>query len=199
MQENSNPSNTQEAVKSRKHTTFNTESDPILFLHLLRKNFRWFLLIIISCIVAVLIYLRYTVPVYESHLTFQVGTLNTANQLLNVDNFHEANSIEKDIEILKSQLLFKRALSKLPLAVSYYNKGKILNHELYKSSPFELEYKIKDSTIIGRQFGVSFKEINSYDFYEGEEFVGSYSINELVVTNRYQFKIIPKKDKVNEI
>ncbi len=175
--------------KSRKHSTFNTESDPILFLHLLRKNLMWFGIIILLCLIAVFIYLRYTVPIYESKLTFQVGTLNTANQVLDVNNFQENNDLAKDVEILKSKLLFKRALEKVQVDVTYHNKGKILTNELYKSTPIKVEYTIKDSSVIGVPFYVNFIDKNSFQLLEDNKLLGTFKNNVLIHHPKVDLKI----------
>jgi tyrosine-protein kinase Etk/Wzc len=166
--------------KNRKHSTFNTESDPVLFFHLFRKNLLLFIGIIIVCLIAVFIYLRYTVPVYESRLTFQVGSLNTANRVLNVNDFHETNDLAKDVEMLRSKLLFKRALSHIPLDVTYHYQGKILTNELYKSTPIKVDYTIRDSSIIGMRFNV--KLINKHTFLlsEGDNLIGKYKSGDLI-------------------
>jgi capsular exopolysaccharide synthesis family protein len=160
--------------EDRKHSTFNTESDPILFLHLFRKNLHWFGAIIFTCLAVAFTYLRYTVPIYESSLTFQVGTINTANQVLNVNNFQETNDLAKDIEILKSKLLFKRALSKINVDVTYHNKGKILTNELYKATPITVNYVISDSSIIGVPFYVKFIDRNTFQLSEDNKLIGEF-------------------------
>jgi len=155
MEENSSSNNINEA-KARKRSTLNTESDPILFFHLLKQNLLWFALIIAICLSAAFVYLRYTTPIYEAKLIYQVNSINTANKVLNVNGFQEANNLAKDVEILKSKLLFKRALERVPIIVSYYNQGEILVNELYKSTPIKVEYVVKDSSILGQPFFIEF-------------------------------------------
>ncbi len=160
-----------------KRSNFNTEFDPHLFFQLFKQNKWWFCLIIILCISASFIYLRYTAPVYESSLVFQVGSINTANKVLDVNDIQERDDLAKDVEILKSKLLFKRALSKISLDVSYYNQGDILTFELYKSTPIKVEYEIRDSTILGQPFFIEFKDSNSFVLKEGTNLLGEYKVN----------------------
>ena len=94
MEDNSSSNNINEA-KARKRSNLNTESDPILFFHLLKRNLIWFAIIITACIASSFIYLRYTVPIYESKLVFQVNSVNTANKVLNVNEFQEINNLAK--------------------------------------------------------------------------------------------------------
>jgi capsular exopolysaccharide synthesis family protein len=180
MQEESTLHNAAEKNKTRKHSNFNTESDPVLFFHLLQKNILWFILIISISITGVVLFLRYTTPIYEANLSFQVGSENTANQLLGVGNFQQQNSYAKDIEVLKSRLLFKRALQRIPLHISYYNQGKILNNELYKTSPINVDFSIKDSTILGTPFYIKTINDTYFELYQNETLLGEYQANKTI-------------------
>lgn len=165
--------------KIRKRSNFNTESDPILFFYLLRKNLPWFGLVIILSMSAVFIYLRYTTPVYESNLKFQVGSENTANRVLDVNDFHETRTdLAKDVQILKSKLLFKRALQRLPLDVTFFNQGEILDHELYTSTPIKVNYAIKDSSILTRKFFVEFLDDHKFRLSTLTKEIGVFKYNE---------------------
>ena len=199
MQHESTLHNSAENNKIRKHSNFNTDSDPALFFHLLKKNILWFALIIAICISGVVLFLRYTTPIYEANLSFQVGSVNTANQLLNVSNFQEQNSYAKDIEILKSKLLFRRALNHIPLEISYFNKGKILNNELYKSSPITVEYIIKDSTILGTPFRIEVVDDTHFEFYQSETLLGKYQANQKIKLPKVEFTISVNKEKSNSL
>jgi tyrosine-protein kinase Etk/Wzc len=179
MQNNSSNNSTEENIKARS-SFINTEFDPFLFFQLLKQNLIWFCIIIVVCIVCVFIYLRYTSPVYESNLVFQVGSINTANRVLDVNDFQERDDLAKDIEILKSKLLFKRALKTIPLDVSYYNKGDILTFELYKSTPIKVEYDVKDSSILGTSFFVEFKGTDKFILKENSKVIGEFDVNEKI-------------------
>ena len=175
--EESNSSVNNISVKERKSSNLNTEFDPILFFHLLRKNLVWFVLIIFLCVSSSIIYLRYTAPIYSSQLTYQVSSENRANTVLNVGGLQE-NTLAKDIEILKSKLLFKRALRRIPIDVSFFNKGEILSNELYRSTPISVDYEIKDSTVLGQNFYVKFINDLEFQLTLNEISLGQFRINE---------------------
>src|SRR5436305_4697955 len=65
-----------------------------------------------------------------------------------------------DIELLKSRVILSRAIATLPLAVSYYAKGAVLDYELYGYSPFRIEYVIKDSGILDTPFYLEFSDLS---------------------------------------
>jgi capsular exopolysaccharide synthesis family protein len=175
--------------KSETISNFNTELDLILLLQIFKKNLLLFVAIIVACVVVSFLYLRYTVPLYQSQLVLQVGSKNTADQVLKVDNFQEKDDVAKDVELLKSKFLLKRALAKLPLDVSYYNKGKFLTFELYRSSPLEVSFEIKDSSIIGLPFYVELTGNNKFKLYENETFLGEFSNNQEIKLSKVAFKI----------
>ena len=198
--ESENPlSNTTNSRKNRKHSNFNTESDPILFLHLFHRNLVSFAVIIIACLVIVSVYLRYTVPIYESELIFQVGSLNTANQVLDVSNFHESNNdLAKDIEVLRSKLLFKRSLSRIPIDVTYYNEGKILAYELYKATPIKVDYVVKDFSIVGVPFYVKFIDKKTFQLSEGGKLLGEFKTNTLIQHPKVELNLKVFNDKLKK-
>ncbi|MBL0342041.1 MAG: hypothetical protein IPP71_14600 [Bacteroidetes bacterium] len=66
-----------------------------------------------------------------------------------VDNM---NKLAGDIELIRSKIIAKRAVSKLNLGISYFAKGTVLDYELYSASPFEAEAVLKDSSIYNKPF-----------------------------------------------
>lgn len=185
MEENSHLAHKKDAISN-----FNTELDIILLLKIVKRNIILFAAIIIVFIAASLVYLRYTVPVFQSDLVLQVGSDNTAKDVLNVDNFgSKDDGIAKDVELLKSKLLFKRALSILPLEVSYYNKGKFLTYELYKASPFKVNYEIKDSTVLGTQFLIEITGNKKFKLSVGEKLIGEFEAEKRIELPKLNIKL----------
>ncbi len=170
-------------------SNFNTELDIILLLKIFKRNLFLFIAIITICVVVSFVYLRYTVPIYQSQLVLQVGSENTANKVLQVDNFSQKEDIAKDVELLKSKLLFKRALSKLPLKVSYYNQGNFLNNELYVGSPMKVNYAIKDSSIVGVPFFIEITKNNKFNLFENETLIGEFEVDTPIKLKQVDLKI----------
>lgn len=162
------------------NTNLNTELDLLLLYRLSKKNLIWFFLLITIGLIGSYIYLRYTIPVYQSNLTLQVGSQNTAKQVLEVENFYDNQDIAEDVELLKSKFLFKRTLQSLPFDVSYYNEGNFLNHELYKKSPINVEYLISDSTVLGSEFYLKFNNNNTFILSSKTEELGEFAFNKKI-------------------
>ncbi len=178
------------AHKKEVVSNFNTELDIILLLKVFKKTFVYFVSIIAICVTLSLIYLRYTVPIYQSKLVLQVGSENTANKVLQVDNFSKTEDVAKDVELLRSKLLLKRALSKLPLEVSYFNQGKILEYELYKNSPFKVFFEVKDSSVLGKKFYIEKTNNEKFNLFQSEKLIGEFSSNVPIELKEVTLRII---------
>ena len=143
-------------------SNFSGEFELGLFLFIARKNLIWVITLFFLALTASYLYLRYTPPTYESHSIIQIQTSNQANKVLNVENIYEnRNELSEAIELLRSKVFLKRVINKLPLDISYYNEGTFKANELYRSSPFHVEYKIKDENIIGQKIYVHFNSANT--------------------------------------
>ncbi|MCW8939694.1 MAG: Wzz/FepE/Etk N-terminal domain-containing protein, partial [Flavobacteriales bacterium] len=171
-------------------SNFNTELDIILLLKVFKKTFIYFVVIIAVCLALSLVYLRYTVPIYQSKLVLQVGSENTANKVLQVDNFNKTEDVAKDVELLRSKLLLKRALSKLPLDVSYFNQGKILEYELYKNSPFKVFFEVKDSSVLGKKFYIEKTNNQKFNLFQSEKLIGEYKSNAPIELKEVTIRIV---------
>ena len=60
--------------------------------------------------------------------------------------------LQKEVELLKSDVLFNNVVSRLNLETSIYAEGEILTQDLYRSAPFEvIIYNLKDSSMIDKR------------------------------------------------
>jgi capsular exopolysaccharide synthesis family protein len=146
----------------KKISPINEDFDFKLFVTIAKKNLLWFLLFILVSVFSALLILRYTAPIYESSSIIKIVDEDNAESILgvNIDQRRNSdyNNIAGNIEIIKSRIIVDRAISNLPLDVSYYAKGAVLINELYRQSPFSLEYAIKDSSILDVSIQVDFKD-----------------------------------------
>lgn len=146
--------------KSVQLNNFNTDFDLGLFLHILRKNLKWIVLLIVLSILGAYLYFRYTAPTYNAKAEIQIEKDNQANQLLEVGDYYESKDISSDIELLKSPMLLRNTLEKLPLSVSYFSEGQFLQNENYKSSPYEVDVISKDSALASITIQITFDSDN---------------------------------------
>jgi len=184
-------------------TNFSSEFELGLFLYILRKSLIWILLILFISFIGSLLYLRYTVPIYESSLVLQISSSNTAGKVLKVEDIHESEDISASIELLRSKFLLNRAIKSLPLEVSYSNEGQFLTYELYTSSPFRLHYHILDSTVLNEQFFISFVGKDSIEIMHslsGEESISTYPLGKPIHFEKIVLDIsIVNAQKIEEL
>jgi tyrosine-protein kinase Etk/Wzc len=152
-----------------------------LFLYVFSKNRKIILFIFIFFGLLSFTYLRYATKYYNSYSLIQIRSSNKARELISSSQILPQEDIFQDIEFLRSKEFFKKALSQLPLEVSYFSKGRFLNFELYKSAPFDIFIISKNPDIIGIPIYLEYK-IN-------EDILVSYDLEE---------KKISKKFKVDE-
>ncbi|MPM23433.1 hypothetical protein SDC9_69906 [bioreactor metagenome] len=143
---------------------FNDEFDFKLFLNITRKSIKYIVLFAILLFAAVFVYLRYTQPVYEAACIVQINTDDKAEKLFDNKTYYE-DDIYRKIEIMRSPVFMQRVLSNLPLGVSVFVKGNILNFELYDDVPFDIQYEIVDSGFYGLPMVV---EVRDSDFVVSE-------------------------------
>ncbi len=125
---------------------FSNDFELGLFLHVFRKSIWWIVLFFILSIIGIFAYLRYSETVYNSKTVIQLSKPDKTNEILQVGSgFENNNKLAEAIEILKSQVFLKRVSERLNIPISYFNEGTFKNYELYKSSPYLVNAKIKNS------------------------------------------------------
>lgn len=111
-------------------------------------NWQWFLVSFVVCVLAAFIYLRYATPVYnvaaklyikteESHSSARsaYSSLQDLSSLGNVSFL----GIDNELEIITSSNIAAQAVRDLKLYTSYWMKGNIKGHELYKDQPLTID------------------------------------------------------------
>ncbi len=152
----------------RKISTLNDELDVKLFIYIARQNIMFPVAFILMALAGSYLYLRYTPSVYQTSAILQLGSENQANQLLSNIYYYE-DDLAKQIELIRSSVFQQRALASLPLAISYYTRGRVLNNELYKNAPFRVEANVRNPAIYGVPISI--------DFSENNKVIISYAIN----------------------
>jgi tyrosine-protein kinase Etk/Wzc len=126
----------------------NKDYNPIIVSVILRRYWWWVLLLITFFMSIAFFYLRYTKPVYDSSMIIQLADKDQGKELLEIDNINKSDNISSEIELLRSQLLFEMAISKMNMNVSIFAEGKILTEEKYHQSTFTiLPYALRDSSL----------------------------------------------------
>ncbi len=154
-------------------TNFSQEFELGLFLFIARKNIFWVILFIFIAIAVAFVYIRYTPPIYESNTIIQIKLENNVSKVLELDKLQEMQDISGEIELLRSKVILKKVISKLPLQVAYYNQGTVLQYELYKSSPYQVELISFDSSFVNIPVFVEFENEKQFTLeykFAGKEY-----------------------------
>ncbi len=155
--------------KLKKISSINDEFDLNLFLFITKKNILFLLIFIVIALAGSFLYIRYTPPVYQTSTVLQISTEDQAKSIFPARTYFD-DDIAKKIELMRSQVFLNRALKRLPLEISYYSKGRFMNFELYRNTPFKINAEIKCNSIYGVPVYV--------DFLDDKRAIMSYNIND---------------------
>ncbi|HRS19169.1 MAG TPA: Wzz/FepE/Etk N-terminal domain-containing protein, partial [Bacteroidales bacterium] len=144
-------------AKQRKIPMFNDTFDMSKLVHILRKNFIFYIIFGLIAVISAFTYLRYTPPIYEAYTILQINE-EQENDLLKLDNVYGKTSINNLIELIRSREFLKRTLHKLNLYTTYYLEGKFLTSELYNKTPFFVEYQDVQSAIYNKNIYMEYNK-----------------------------------------
>lgn len=98
-----------------------------------------------------------------------------------------------ELEIIQSNVVFEKVIKQLPLDVSYYIRGDILETEFYKDSPFKLVYNVKDKSVYGIPFNIKFLNDKEYtlSYTEGSgEKSSLFKVGKTYENDKLKFSIL---------
>jgi capsular exopolysaccharide synthesis family protein len=109
-----------------------------------------FVLLLVLTLAGAWIYLRYTMPVYQTSATLLIkddkNTPANANDLMQAfDMFGSKKNVENEVEVLQSKTLMQQVVKDLHLYAPIYSQGRVLNQSAYIYSPIVIEAKYPDS------------------------------------------------------
>src|SRR5678816_245229 len=97
---------------------------------------------------------RYTPKIYMATSLLKIDEQKEAgagalglNKIGGVENLSGINQLSGEIELLKSNLIYDKLRESMSLDVNYYVRGKVLDQEIYKASPFNVIFKIKNEAL----------------------------------------------------
>lgn len=111
--------------------------------------------LVILCLVLALVLVKrmitYATPMYESTAKIKLDDQRfgpSNNQLYkDFDVFVAPQKIEAEVEVLKSDVLLRKAIQKMGIKVAYYRTGSIRKTELFEDTPFKAQFSLSDSTL----------------------------------------------------
>lgn len=110
-------------------------------------HWQWFLLSLIICFCAALIYLRYAEPVYQVSARMLIKDeqrkRGAANQMLagveDLGFLTNSTGIDNEVEVLQSRVLLRDVVRDLKLYTEYRTQGRVKTNIVYQSQPVNID------------------------------------------------------------
>lgn len=135
------------------------------------------------------LYLRYTPPQYSisASMLIRSDAKGGGGVFQDLALFNEASNKQNEILILKSRTLMARVVDSLGLQSNYFVLGNVKTTNIYKASPFSVEF-------IGKKPGSFYVEIhfaddNSFTIGEGKT---KYLMKQAIHLGNANFRLIPQ-------
>lgn len=181
--------------------SLNTTIDYQIFKEILRKSWYWCVLFGIMVATLAFLFLRYTQPIYKANALIQIKDEDRGAEVFGFSSFNQSNIIAKELELLRSSVLFSQAIEKLPLNVTYYAKGDVLTEHRYRHGNFFVDViNIKDSSLFdvpiylkdGKALNITFR-------HRGKEYEYAIDTNSVLNTPFFAIKLrIPNPNSFKE-
>jgi capsular exopolysaccharide synthesis family protein len=138
-----------------------------------------FLIFVVVAMAICFVYNRYAPKVYQTSGTVLIKEKNNEidpTAIMTTRNFGGAQNIDNEIAIMTSYTLIERVVKKMGIEVTYMDKGRIAGHEMYKNSPFYVEFERSVPQAVGLTYEIAFLDnddislhaigqgLNKYDF-----------------------------------
>ena len=152
--------------------TFSSYRNDFTFLENVRvylKSWVWFVISVALFTVLSTIYLRYQVPKFLSKASIKI--VEDGSTTSGVDLFGDlglfagsANRIEDEIEVIASRSNIYEVCSALNLGTTIYEHGQIIDSEIYKEKPINVNIISEDTTSIAKSITYYIEIVNETDF-----------------------------------
>lgn len=139
------------------------------------KQWKWFLLCGFLALVAAYINIRYTVPEYAVKSQIQIvqekNTPSGMSVFQDLDMLGGGNKqVEDEIEIIGSRSNFIDVVNELGVNKKIMALGNVINSEVYKNPPFNLNFIASDSIVKNANFSffIEFSSASTFGYVETE-------------------------------
>ena len=113
----------------------------ILFKYII--HWPWFVASVLACLVGAWMYLHFQTPVYQVSASIMIkdDKKNAGGNAADLESLGlggvitSAQSIDNEIEVLRSKTILKEVVNNLELYITYYDEDEFPKRELYKISP----------------------------------------------------------------
>ncbi len=167
-----------------------------------------FVLLLMITLTGAWIYLRYTMPVYQTTATLLIKddqkTPSANNDMMQAfDMFGSKKNVENEVEVLQSKTLMQQVVKDLHLYAPIYIKGRVLNQSAYIFSPIVIEARDPDSIKIVKKVPFTFNNasgtinIDHANYPLNQWLTTPYGILKFLPNTYYTSADDPAKEKEN--
>lgn len=167
-------------MDTTKHTSSSlaSQNEPTLReqIEIYLRHWPWFIIGVIIALSLAYIYLRYTTPFFQSTTSIIIKDSKGRGAASELAAFEDiglisgmnSNSIENEIEILKSRQLIRNVVDELNLNIRYNREGKFKTSELFLNKPFEVKILNENqyATLPSSQFKITITSSNTFQLID---------------------------------
>ena len=180
----------------------NKEFNALILNNVLRKHWYKPVILVVFGIITAFIYLRYSKQTYESSSIIQLVEEDKVKDVLGDKGIVQASTdLSKEVEFLRSDVLFDALLKQLNMNVSLFSEGKLLTKDLYGNALFSIiVYSLYDSSFCGKRINLSLESKNTILLtysHNGKTYKTKGTINNIIKTNHFQLSI--KSNSAKEV
>ena len=163
------------------------------FLSKCLLHWKWLLISVSFIGIITAYFLRRTIPEYSVSATILIkdAKKGVGGNMSELSAFHDLgvfnnsnNSLDNEIEILKSRTLLAKVIKDLNLNIKYKKEGPIRTREFYKNSPVQIHFVEGDSLleITEAHFKLTVISKNQYNIELEDESLGLFHFDDKIST-----------------
>ncbi|WP_027388437.1 GumC family protein [Chryseobacterium gregarium] len=135
------------------------------------RKWPWFVVSVLLFMIGASIYLRYSVPLYQSqtNLKFDKKQTGLTSALADLDNLGiglgNADELKSEVAVVTSRPILTQVVKNLNLNVQYFSEGEIKDTELFSNLPITgkiIDYRKTDKKFVSAEYTV--KDVSSNQF-----------------------------------
>jgi tyrosine-protein kinase Etk/Wzc len=177
------------------HQEANSGDDKNSFLHQILFKYLpyWPLFLLLAALSAgaAWVYLKYTIPTYETTATVLIKDekkgIDDSKLLEELNLFGAKKIVENEIEIMRSKTILREVIKNLRLYAPISQEGKIIDYPAYFASPVKIELKNPDSLIEQDKIYLDYNPGKKIVIIEKK----SYPVNEWLNSPWGQIRFLP--------
>lgn len=182
-------------------STFDLKTEIYRYL----SHWKWLVLGSLLGLLLAYLYTRYTIPEYRSEATMMVLDDEESNIMGSMPSGSSSllrigeNSLDNQIETLRSKRLVQNVVNELDLNITYHNPGKVIAVEAYKNSTVYIDLLTPDSIVNNTRQNISIFPVSDTTFSleeDSEEPAQRYNFGEVISYEGLDFSIYPRNGKL---